>query len=549
MGKKDKGKKKGKGAEKTTAKTEKKLCVKFKKELAAKGEDDIEKIVAEIEREEQRRNQVVEHIVPPPSRRVNFTFVANKDKEEIIMFGGEYFNGQKMSVYNDLLLYNVPRNEWQLVKAPGAPPPRCGHQACLVPANKGQLWVFGGEYASPTQAQFYHYRDLWVYHLADKKWEKILAAGGPSARSGHRMVHTKKHLIVFGGFHDNLRDYKYFNDVYAFDLTSYTWKLLEPKGTPPSPRSGCIMIARNDGSVLVYGGYSKERIKKDVDKGSVHSDMFILQPDKNDATCTKWKWVSVKHSGVRMSPRCGMSAAVAAGNKAFTFGGVWDVEESEEDLSGTFFNDLHVLDLESATWRSVRLSGKKDPGNLKKRRRKERAGEADGDEGADADTDTDEGGEGEESEKMVTEVSELDECDSKEKMAADTASGTVLADDGVFKVTVGPATASCSSQQAPTTGSPGGQSVFVPSPRMNCGLAVKDGHLYLYGGLVEDGDKQLTLSDLYSLNVHRLDEWNVIIPNDQANQEWLESGSDSDDSCDSESEHSSDEDSDEMDVS
>ena len=44
MGKK-KDKKKGHGAEKTAAKTEKKLSKKEKKELAARGEDDIESII------------------------------------------------------------------------------------------------------------------------------------------------------------------------------------------------------------------------------------------------------------------------------------------------------------------------------------------------------------------------------------------------------------------------------------------------------------------------------------------------------------------------
>jgi len=38
MGKKDKKAKKGKGAEKTAAKTEKKQAAKMKKEIAAKGE-------------------------------------------------------------------------------------------------------------------------------------------------------------------------------------------------------------------------------------------------------------------------------------------------------------------------------------------------------------------------------------------------------------------------------------------------------------------------------------------------------------------------------
>lgn len=76
-------------------------------------------------------------------------------------------------VYGDMFFYNLNKDEWSIVKAPGGPAPRCGHQAVAVPTNKGELWVFGGEFSSPSQSQFYHYRDLWVYHFGDKKWEKI----------------------------------------------------------------------------------------------------------------------------------------------------------------------------------------------------------------------------------------------------------------------------------------------------------------------------------------------------------------------------------------
>ena len=31
--------------------------------------------------------------------------------------------------------------------------------------------------------------------------------------------------------------------------------------------------------LLVYGGYSMERVKRDVDQGTMHTDMFALQPE------------------------------------------------------------------------------------------------------------------------------------------------------------------------------------------------------------------------------------------------------------------------------
>ena len=44
--------------------------------------------------------------------------------------------------------------------------------------------------------------------------------------------------------------------------------------------SACVMALTHDNSrLVVYGGYSKERIKRDVDRGQVHSDMFALTFD------------------------------------------------------------------------------------------------------------------------------------------------------------------------------------------------------------------------------------------------------------------------------
>ncbi|CAG9839318.1 unnamed protein product [Diabrotica balteata] len=519
MGKNKKDKKKGKGAEKTTAKTEKKLTNKMKKELQAKGEDDIESILLQIEKEEKKRLTVTEAIISPPSRRLNFTFVAHPEKEQLILYGGEFFNGQKTFVYGDLFFYNIPNNKWTVVKAPNGPPPRCGHQMVVSSANKGQLWVFGGEFTTPTQSQFYHYRDLWVFHLATKQWEKITAPNGPSARSGHRMVLIKKQLFVFGGFHDNLRDCKYFNDIYSFDTETYKWTKIEPLGTSPQPRSGCCMIGLNDGKILIYGGYSKEKLKKDLEKGHVYSDAFLLTPKKNDtAAGTVYKWSQIKIGGFSFSPRCGMPIISTANNlSAYSFGGVFDVEDDEEDLCGNFYNEFLQLELEKLTWRNVSLSGKRDRSAKSKQ----------------------------DKENMDEDVAEEKEVeDIKQKVET-----TTISDDGIFKVTVGGAPSTSEGEVISSKQSP---SYFSPSPRMNCGLAIKHGVLYLYGGMHEEGSKQVTFSDFYSLDLKKLDEWKTIIADDTSSLEWLESDSEdedvSDDNDDEEEDVDEDEDSDDSEM-
>ena len=209
-------KKKGKGAEKTAEKTEKKLKLKAKKELAAKGEDDIESMVKAIEEEERKRQEVKEVAVGAPSHRSNFSITAHPDNPEIIFFGGEFYNGQKTTMFNDLLIYNLKRGEWSSIRSPAGPPPRSSHQvsisvfiaqcvaklfyvqAVAVSQSGGQLWVFGGEFTSPTESQFYHYKDLWCFHFSSRRWEKVVAPGGPSARSGHRMVAIKWVELTYG---------------------------------------------------------------------------------------------------------------------------------------------------------------------------------------------------------------------------------------------------------------------------------------------------------------------------------------------------------------
>jgi len=97
-------------------------------------------------------------------------------------------------------------------------------------------------------------------------------------------------------------------------------------------------------------------------------------------------------------------------------------------------------------------------------------------------------------------------------------------DDSIFTVSVGGVSASSCSTAAVSqdgVGHPGGSAAsdaFLPCPRRRASIALKQGQLFLYGGVVEDdeNERDLTLSDFYAIDVHKLDRWRTLIQLDTA---------------------------------
>ncbi|XP_033613725.1 kelch domain-containing protein 4 isoform X2 [Fukomys damarensis] len=390
-------------------------------------------------------------------------------------------------------------------------------EAVVVPQRGGQLWIFGGEFASPDGEQFYHYKDLWVLHLATKMWEQVRSTGGPSGRSGHRMVAWKRQLILFGGFHESARDYVYYSDVYAFSLDTFTWSKLCPVGPGPTARSGCQMSVTPQGSIVIYGGYSKQRVRKDVDRGTQHSDMFLLKHEEGGEG--RWVWTRIHPSGVKPSPRSGFAVAVAPNHQILLFGGVCDTEE-EESLEGVFFNDLFFYDATRNRWFTGQLKGPK----LEKKRR--RRG------GAEEHTDADGHEHGPAGAPEPLEV-------VKEVVAED---GTIVTIKQVLRAPspVGPSP-SKDEDGVLESSSPR----IEPCPRSSAMVAVKHGLLFVYGGMFEAGDRQVTLNDLYCLDLHRMEEWKALVEMDPKTQEWLEETDSEEDSSSAKGPEGGDDDQDE----
>ena len=98
---------------------------------------------------------------------------------------------------------------------------------------------------------------------------------------------------------------------------------------------------------------------------------------------------------------------------------------------------------------------------------------------------------------------------------------------GVFTVTIGPQSGEASAGLASGAGADGvEEKLFVPSGRMKPCMAVKNGVLYLYGGTFEDGDRQVTLSDFYALDMSKLETWRTIIAQNIKLQVWWGVGGD-----------------------
>ncbi|XP_024971190.1 kelch domain-containing protein 4 [Cynara cardunculus var. scolymus] len=524
MGKK--AKKPGKGKEKTERKTVKAEEKKARRESKkVSPEDDIDAILLSIQKEEAKKKEVhVEENAPRPSPRSNCSLNINPLKEtEMILYGGEFYNGTKTYVYGDLYRYDVDKGDWKLISSPNSPPPRSAHQAV---AWKNYLYIFGGEFTSPNQERFHHYKDFWMLDLKTNQWEQLNYKGCPSPRSGHRMVLYKHKLIVFGGFYDTLREVRYFNDLYVFDLDNFKWQEIKP--TPgclwPSARSGFQLFVYQD-DIYLYGGYSKEvsSDKNSSEKGIVHSDMWLLDPKT-------WVWNKVKKGGMPPGPRAGFSMCVHK-KRAVLFGGVVDMEAEGDVLMSLFLNELYGFQLDINRWYPLELRKEKSTKDKIKKQKDEDAfcnapnSSIDPMEVATNDED---------------DTMDCDEIANMESNIDDISSSmerNIRVDGSEVAVKSNMKNHESSSKLLRPSATP--EEVVKPCGRINSSMVVGRDTLYIYGGMMEIRDQEITLDDLYALNLSKLDEWKCLIPASES--EWVEASEDDDEEDDDEEEDSEDE--------
>lgn len=532
MGKKDKKStdKKAKLAEKK-ARQEKKADKKAKSKAAkVEGSDaedvDLDEVLAEYQRTQEQFLKITEVVADgPPKPRAASCFLASpSNSNQLLLFGGEYFNGALATFFNDLHIYYIDKDIWKTVTSPNAPLPRSGHAWCRGGNQAQYVYLFGGEFSSPKQGTFYHYNDFWRLEPNTREWTRLEPKGKtPPARSGHRMTYFKQYVILFGGFQDTSSSTKYLADLWLYDTVNFVWfqPALPPAQLKPDARSSFTLLPHEQGAVL-FGGYSRvkgtaavnsnnnshkggkggaQQGARNVLRPMVHQDCFFLRvtPPAADAPAGAppvVRWERRKKPANTPEPkRAGATMAYHKG-RGLLFGGVHDVEESEEGMESEFFNGLFAWNVERNRF---------FPLTLRKPRAQKKAAAGAGDERVGR-----RGRAQAKEEELLRQLAALETgrpVEEAEEMELDNKNNKKKEGEG-----------DSDEEDRPVREMP--VSMELPHPRFNSQLAVQDDVLYIYGGTFEKGDREFTFDDMYAIDLGKMDGCKEVFSRVHA-EDWI----------------------------
>ena len=307
------------------------------------------------------------------------------------------------------------------------------------------------------------------------------------------MTYFKNYIVLFGGFQDTSQQTKYLQDLWLYDTNSFMWfnPTLPPASQKPEARSSFSLLPHDSGAVL-YGGYSRVKATATAGKRSkgggqamrsilkpiVHQDTWffrITQPPQGSAPNAPptVRWERRKRPANAPNPARAGAAMVYHKSRGISFGGVHDVEESEEGIESEFFDTLFAWNIDRNRFFPLALRRPRNP-TKKAQSQAERSSRR--------------------------ERGKADEEELLRNLAALEARGSG-ADHDAMELTVTKDEEEAEESEVPE------QPVqyAMPHPRFNAQLAVQDDLLYIYGGTYEHGDREFTFDEMYAIDLGKLD--------------------------------------------
>ncbi|MBA3778501.1 MAG: hypothetical protein H0X16_04230 [Chloroflexi bacterium] len=260
---------------------------------------------------------------PAPAAREDHTWTVDAAGAAAYLYGGR----DGSTPFGDLWRFTFEDGAWERLEPSGQQPDeRFGHTATWV-EDLG-LVVWSGQAGSTF------FDDLWAYDPETRSWRELDSGGEPpAARYGScASIGPDGRLWISHGFTDSGR----FADTRSYDFETGTWAEERPSGTTPVERCLHDCLWTPQGRFLLYGGQTNGV--------NALGDLWALTVGGGEV---RTAWDELRQPDA--PPARQLYAQTSVAGQAFIFGG--------DDLGGQPLNDLWALDLATLSWREVVTSG------------------------------------------------------------------------------------------------------------------------------------------------------------------------------------------------
>jgi N-acetylneuraminic acid mutarotase len=264
--------------------------------------------------------------------------MATNGKDFVIVFGGNTTDDDGEPVpLNDMYQLSVqdPRPQWRQVKQTGDLPCKRAGFSFNFMASNSQFYLFGGsDDKKPVE-----FNDLYAFDPTSFQWKKVATGGTPPGpRLNHAAAVIASSLYVFGGYQEGEAR----ADLFRFDTRLSKWTSLSPP-SPPTARCNHTLTAVND-KLFLIGGRANENI--------VFNDVHVY-----DTVSNTWSTPTIRSNPPEARD---FHSTVLLGDEKtlLVFGGAHDIESKNVSLH---FNDVHLFNTETFTWSQPSVSGPPPP--------------------------------------------------------------------------------------------------------------------------------------------------------------------------------------------
>eukprot|EP00522_Entomoneis_paludosa_P017396 CAMPEP_0172451008 /NCGR_PEP_ID=MMETSP1065-20121228/9181_1 /TAXON_ID=265537 /ORGANISM="Amphiprora paludosa, Strain CCMP125" /LENGTH=791 /DNA_ID=CAMNT_0013202889 /DNA_START=74 /DNA_END=2449 /DNA_ORIENTATION=- len=508
----------------------------------------------------------------PPPRCAHSTVYYNGG---LYVFGGEMAAAEQYHHYKDLWRFDIKKQTWEEIKPPKAsgthPAARSGHTAVVW---KHFMIIFGGFYEAMKDTSPRWYNDVCVIDLQTHLWldiphSKFASRPEPRSACNSAVLEDQDSLVIHGGFsklskgnslarsHNSssssiadtnsdpiiTSETKVHNDAWVLRLKPIlsdkppSWERLTSsvqrgavgnQKSSPNGRAGTGSI-RFKNRMLSFGGVVDAENFNHKFVSTFYADLFAFDLERR-----KWFPVHVKAAAEDVAGKTKRRRRKAEDDTlSEEVKNEEDVSEDDDDADLVEEEDSQYdtdtgWDLEKL--RSNMFAFIDGDGNVVY----ERIDDSDDEAGK-----MEEEGEQEENDEEEKEEEKEDEETNKQSESkiielphkTKAAKPVVRQLEASSNEDIGQTVSSSSVMVVnPETQKPEAVTRSEPLPRINSMLAINGTTLYVYGGLLEVGDREVTLDDLWAFDLRKRSGWTCIWPGTMHKQIWRGAVHDDDDS-------------------